>query len=320
MQAQNPLLYTIKSALLGVAIGDALGVPFEFIPKEIMLKDKATKMVGGGSHGMPIGTFSDDSSLTFCLAEALTHGFNLDKIGENFIRWYMFGFWTAYGEVFDIGETVRRSIHRLNNGCSPELAGGADELDNGNGALMRILPLLFYIKEKSIEERFLITQKVASITHRHIRSTIACFYYLEFAKQILEGKRLLEIYHNLQTLISSFLIEKGIDIKEIAVYNHLLKGKIYKLPESEITAECYVVETLEASIWSLLTTNNYKEATLQAVNLGDDTDTTAAVTGGLAGLYYGFEGIPNDWVAQIVKRKDIENLAERLTNKLLKDE
>ncbi len=198
MLSQNSFQYAVKSAFFGVAVGDALGVPFEFIPKQEMLENKATTMIGGGSHGMPIGTFSDDSSLTFCLAEALTNGFDLSEIGEYFIRWYMFGFWTATGHVFDIGETVRRAIYRLDNGVSPELSGGVDVMDNGNGALMRILPLLFYIKEKPIAERFSLTQKVASITHRHIRSTIACFYYLEFARQILQGKDKFEIYKELQ--------------------------------------------------------------------------------------------------------------------------
>jgi len=306
----------IKSALFGVAVGDALGVPVEFKSRETLRKNPVTDMIGYGTYNLPPGTWSDDSSLTFCLAEALTQDFDLNVIGQNFVKWAHENYWTPHGDVFDIGIATSKAISRLAKGEKPELAGGFKENDNGNGSLMRILPLVFYLLDKPINERFDITRKVSSITHGHIRSVIACFYYLEFAKQILEGKDIFEIYKNLQTEISNYLAKLGINPTEIANFDRLLKGNIFKIDESDIQSSGYVLHTLEASIWSLMTTDNYKEAVLKAVNLGDDTDTTGAVTGGLAGLYYGFDNIPKKWLRQIARYRDIENLAERLNDKI----
>lgn len=302
----------IKAALFGVAVGDALGVPVEFQSREIISKNPVSDMIGYGTYNLPPGTWSDDSSLTFCLAEALTHDFSLNKIGQNFVKWYQENYWTPHGNVFDIGFATMQAITRLADGEKPELAGGFDETENGNGSLMRILPLLFYILDKPIEERYNITKKVSSISHGHIRSIIACFYYLEFAKQIIEGKGKFEIYKNLQTEVLNYLLNLKINPKEIALFERLLKSNIHNLDENNIQSSGYVIHTLEASIWCLLTTNNYKEAVLKSVNLGIDTDTTGAVTGGLAGLLYGFDDIPKKWVRQIARKKDIENLASRL--------
>lgn len=306
----------ILSALFGVAVGDALGVPVEFNSRAGLRKNPVTDMDGYGTFNLPEGTWSDDSSLTFCLAEALTQKFDLNIIGQNFVKWMHENYWTPRGHVFDIGIATRRAISRLAKGEMPELAGGFNETDNGNGSLMRILPLLFYLHDKPINERYDITKKVSSITHGHIRSVISCFYYLEFAKQILDGKDKFEIYRNLKTEISNHLISLSINPSEIAMFNRLLKGDIHKLYEDEIESSGYVLDTLEASIWCLLTTKNYKEAVLKAVNLGSDTDTTGAVTGGLAGLLYGFDSIPKNWLQQIARYEDIENLAERLANKI----
>lgn len=306
----------IKSALLGVAVGDALGVPVEFKSRQTISKNPVTDMNGYGTYNLPAGTWSDDSSLTFCLAEALTQDFDLNIIGQKFVKWAHENYWTPHGHVFDIGIATSQAISRLAKGVKPELAGGFDETDNGNGSLMRILPLLFYLLNKPIEERYDITKKVSSITHGHIRSVIACFYYLEFAKQILVGKDKFEIYGNLQTEIPNHLTSLAINPTEIAKFDRLLKGDITKLDEDEIQSSGYVLHTLEASIWCLLTTDNYKDAVLKAVNLGSDTDTTGAVTGGLAGLLYGLDDIPKKWLLQIAKYDDIENLAERLNEKI----
>ena len=306
----------IRSALFGVAVGDALGVPVEFNSRQTIAKNPVTDMIGYGTYNLPAGTWSDDSSLTFCLAEALTQDFDLNLIGENFVKWYHENYWTPHGLVFDIGIATRQAISRLAQGEKPELAGGFDETDNGNGSLMRILPLLFHILDQPISARYDITKKVSSITHGHIRSVIACFYYLEFANQILEGKDKFEIYKNLQTEISNHLTTLAINPSEIAMFDRLLIGDIGKLEGNEIQSSGYVLHTLEASIWCLLTTDSYKEAVLKAVNLGNDTDTTGAVTGGLAGLLYGFENIPKNWVEQIARKDDIENLSKRLIQKL----
>ncbi len=303
----------IKSALFGVAVGDALGVPVEFESRNTIKQNPVIAMTGYGTYNLTPGTFSDDSSLTFCLAEALTQEFDLNIIGNNFVNWYFKNYWTATGNIFDIGLITKKAITKLFRGEKPNLAGSFDISSNGNGSLMRILPLIFHIKDKPISERYEITKLVSSITHGHVRSVIACFYYLEFARLIILGLDKFEIYENLKYEIKYHLSLLSIELNEILVFDRLLNQNIYKLPENEIFSTGYVLHTLEASIWCLLTTDNYKEATLKAVNLGDDTDTTGAVTGGLAGLLYGYDNIPDNWIEQIARKQDIEDLIERLT-------
>ena len=275
-----------------------------------------TVMVGYGTYDLPLGTWSDDSSLTFCLAESLCSSFNTDHMGELFVRWYYQDYWTATGEVFDIGIGTRNALIKIKNGIKAELAGGRDENDNGNGSLMRILPLVFAIKDLPIEERFERTRQVSAITHGHIRAVMACFYYLEFAKQLIEGKSIFDIYKDLQTTLPSFFKHAGIESTEINYFDRLLQNNIAELPLSSIRSGGYVIETIEACIWCLLTTENYKDAVLKAVNLGHDTDTTAAVTGGLAGLLYGLEAIPEEWVKKLARVEEIAGLADKLASRI----
>ncbi len=329
----------IKSVLFGVAAGDALGVPVEFKSREYLKENPVESITGYGTHNMPPGTWSDDSSLTFCLAEALTGdealtgSYDLNQLANYFVLWYRNSYWTARGEVFDVGNTTREAIASLESGVEPCMAGSRDTTSNGNGSLMRILPLLFLIKNKPIEERFEITRQVSSVTHGHIRSVIACFYYIEFSRLLLFQKRQLPgkdlllredllpgkvkmlIYKTLQVELPDFLTKISIKSEEIAFFDRLLKDNIYERVEEEIKSTGYVLHTLEASIWCLLTTGSYREAVLKAVNLGYDTDTTAAVTGGLAGLLYGYEDIPKDWIDTLARKKDIEDLSERLAEK-----
>lgn len=298
----------LKDILYGVSVGDALGVPVEFESREYLKKNPVTKMCSGGVHDQGTGVWSDDSSLSFCLAEAIIEGYDIHNLANKFIKWKNEGYWTATGEVFYIGNTTRQSIINLSEGVHPNIAGGLDEIDNGNGSLMRILPLVILLKDLPIEKRFELVKEVSSITHSHTRSVISCFYYLEFALQIMEGIDKFEIYENLKISISNFLNSNEIYSNELIHFDRLLNGNINELEEELIQSGGYVIQTLEASIWCLLTTNNYEEAVLKAVNLGGDTDTTAAVTGGLAGLLYGFESIPKTWVVSIRKRNKINKL------------
>jgi len=304
-----------KSILFGVAAGDALGVPVEFQSRARILRNPVTDMRGDGTYGLPAGVWSDDSSMTFCLAEALIEGYDLNAIAQNFIKWYKHSYWTPRGEVFDIGIATTTAINRLVSGVSPDLAGGISEGDNGNGSLMRILPLILYIQDKPIRERFEITKQVSSITHGHILSVVACFYYLEFARHILLGVDKFEAYNSLKREISEFLQIISVPESEILLFDRLLRGDIFELPIEEIRSDGYVLHTLEASMWCILTTDNYRDAVLKAVNLGVDSDTTGAVCGGLAGLLYGFDSIPTEWVDALARRDDILDLAERLGEK-----
>ena len=311
----NNMKDKIRALLFGVAVGDALGVPVEFRSRKTVRKNPVTEMTGYGSYNQPPGTFSDDSSLTFCLAEVLTDGFDLSKLADTFLKWRDKNYWTPLGDTFDIGISTSRALSRLAQGISPLSSGCIEEGANGNGSLMRIAPLVFYIKDKTVSERFEIARQVSAITHAHIRSVIACFYYLEFALQLLNGKDKFEIYEDLKSQVTEYLNSISIDPEEIDLFSRLLKGNIFELSEDEISGSGYVVHTLEASVWCLLTTNNFRDAVLKAVNLGEDTDTTGAVTGALAGLLYGVEAIPAEWKTQIARHDDIEDLAKRFGNK-----
>jgi ADP-ribosyl-[dinitrogen reductase] hydrolase len=308
-------LDTVKGALFGLAIGDALGVPVEFKSREELKRFPVKGMRAFGSWNQPQGTWSDDSSLAFCLVESLCTEYNLDDIAEKFIQWKANGYWGAHHKVFDIGGATRFAIDRLIKGTSPLLSGGMNEDDNGNGSLMRILPLLFYIQHMPQKERYQRIKEVSSITHAHFRSVFSCFIYIEMALLILNKHSIEESYLVMQKTVKGFAKENEFNIHEVKLFSNLLEGNIAKQKEKNIHSGGYVLNTLEASIWCLLNTGSYKDAVLKAVNLGGDTDTTACVTGGLAGLFYGYKNIPQDWVQVIARYKDIENLCEQLNRK-----
>ena len=184
----------LQTILLATATADALGVPVEFQSRKDLQQNPVSDMQEFGTYNQPKGTWSDDTSLMLCLAESMAEGLDLQKLAQKFIAWKNDNYWTARGWVFDIGIATRQAIERLENGTPPELAGGFDEMDNGNGSLMRILPLVIQIKDLDIDQRFEWTKKVSSLTHAHVRSVMACFYYLEFAKKILEGKDKFQAY------------------------------------------------------------------------------------------------------------------------------
>lgn len=313
---QTNLELKIKSVLFGVAVGDALGVPVEFKSREYLARNPVSDMQGYGTHHQPKGTWSDDSSLTFCMVEALCNGYDPEQIAQHFVKWRKNAWWTAHNEVFDIGIATQNAIVRLNNAVKATEAGGINEVDNGNGSLMRIAPLVFYIQAFAIEERFRITQQVSSITHRHMRSVLACFYYLEFMRNILLGVSKYEALKLTSSDFMSFCKSNEISEKELAYFERICSSNFPILSSDEIQSTGYVMHSLEAAIWCLMAAENYADTVLMAVNLGGDTDTTAAIAGGLAGLLYGFVNIPTKWVAQLARKDDIANLAERFSAKI----
>lgn len=306
----------IKGALFGLSVGDALGVPVEFKSREQLIAAPVTTMKGFGSWNQPKGTWSDDSSLAFCLAESLSKGYDLNDIAGNFIKWRQQGFWGAHHKVFDIGGATRFAIDRLLLGISPLLSGGMMEEDNGNGSLMRILPLLFVIKELPVDERYKKIKEISSVTHAHFRSVFSCFIYMEIALGILNGLSAATAYSEMQKTVKAYVADNGFNRVEVKLFSRILESNISNCNGSSIHSSGYVLHTLEASCWCLLNTDNYSDAVLKAVNLGGDTDTTGCVTGGIAGLLYGFEAIPTVWIDELARKSDIENLCERLYKKI----
>lgn len=307
----------IKAGIFGVCIGDALGVPVEFKSRETLKMFPVTEMQEFGSWNQPKGTWSDDSSLTLCIAEELTKGYDLEKIGQSFVKWNKYGHWTAHGRLFDIGGTTRHSIARLIKGESARFSGNIFEEDNGNGSLMRTLPLAFYLKdEENIEKLYQTVKEVSSITHGHFRSVFACFIYVIFAIELIKGKDKREAYHHTQKLALEFAEIQGFNLKEIQLFDKVLRNDISTYSEDEIRGSGYVLHSLEASLWCFLNSESYSESVLKAVNLGEDTDTTGAITGGIAGIYYGFENIPEEWISVLARKEDIEKLCEKFYNQL----
>ncbi|WP_445711334.1 ADP-ribosylglycohydrolase family protein [Flavobacterium sp.] len=314
----------IHSALFGVAVGDALGVPVEFKSREYFKNNPVISMQEFGTHHQPKGTWSDDSSLTFCLADSLCKGYDINDIANNFVLWRQEQLWTPHGRVFDIGIATNFAIHSIESGTKPLLAGGTSERDNGNGSLMRILPLLFYVKDFNITKRFDTVKEVSSITHAHIRSVIACFIYIEYALFLSEGKNKEEAFERMKEKVTDFLTNNPICSQaEIDKFHRVLENqvgdyeivKLAELKEKEISSSGYVLSSLEASLWCLLNSNTYEETVLKAVNLGGDTDTTAAIAGGLAGLLYGYENIPQEWINVLARKDDITKLCDKMSEK-----
>jgi ADP-ribosyl-[dinitrogen reductase] hydrolase len=268
-------------------------------------------MMGYGTWDVPAGTWSDDSSLTFCLAECLSTGFSLNDIANSFFRWYNEGYWAAHGEVFDIGNTTFLAIVNWKQGAPAIAAGGSSENSNGNGSLMRILPMAYSYQNLTFPELILRVHDVSCITHAHLRSQMSCGIYISIAVFLLEGADPQAAYlQGLEKIQEIYSQSKY--ASELPNFARVLSGKISQLPVEEICSGGYVIDTLEASLWCLLNSSSYAEAVLKAVNLGGDTDTTAAVTGGLAGIFYGVENIPPEWIEQIPRKEDVIGLAERL--------
>ncbi len=312
----------VIDALLGIAIGDAVGVPFEFSSREKMKLNPAKEMMGYGTYNQLPGTWSDDSSLTFCLAESLIEGYDLKDISEKFIQWKNRAYWSARGEVFDIGITTAKAITRLqqiiDDGNLEELKRQkyyGNEYDNGNGSLMRIFPLLFYIKGKTIQEQFEIIWEVSALTHRHIRAAMSCLIYLKLAEKLLEGKDKDIAYSEMRTIILKFWDDMEFSNKEREHFSRIIQNDIRETKIDDLKTGGYVIEVLESSIWFFLQKKSYQETILSIINLGHDTDTSAAIAGGLAGIYYGWKGMPEYWIASIARMEDIMDLGEQLHQK-----
>jgi ADP-ribosyl-[dinitrogen reductase] hydrolase len=318
------LISAARGAFLGLAVGDALGVPVEFIGRAARRRDPVTTMRGYGTHHQPPGTWSDDSSLTFCLAETLarpggcTASLDLADFGRRTINWLDNSYWTAHDEIFDVGNATRTAIQSLRAGVAPAKAGPRSESDNGNGALMRILPLVFHetwqAENFDLNAAWTLTEAAASVTHGHPRSSLGCFIYLLVAKYLLREKSVAAAYEQAIKQANAWVHSqaRAAVFHEWPNYAVVLDGSLPTLPEAEIKSSGYVVHTLEAALWCLLTHDTYAATVLAAVNLGDDTDTTGAVVGGLAGLAYGEKAIPAEWLAVLARRADIEELAARL--------
>lgn len=316
-----------KNGIMGVVVGDALGCPVQFESRTMVAQHPVTGMRGYGTFKLPPGSWTDDSSLTLALLESIRRkgGIDLTDIMDNFVNWLDKGAFTPYGYAYDIGGATMSAIQRYKKNHNPVMCGCCHESDNGNGSLMRIMPAVLYCIQKQYGDNASISiiHDVSSLTHAHIRANIACGLYYFMTKHILTGAGNLndrlqsglgegymfydDFFGILDVTFEQYIEQK----KNLNCYDRLRDFDAFAaLPANKIPSSGYVVDSLEAAVWVLANTDTFEAALLKAVNLGDDTDTVGAIAGGLAGLYYGYDAIPGEWLTAIQRREWIEELCE----------
>ena len=296
--------------LMGFVIGDAMGVPAESRIREELLSNPITKMTGDGTYFLPAGTWSDDTSLLIATIDSINNknGIDFDDIALNFTAFKNHASYTALHEVFDIDKTCSLAIDKYDEKrCNP-CECGLD--DTSNGSLMRILPISYYAIQRKLkdEEIYSLVKNLSSITHNNEISIMGCYIYVRFVMFLLNGKDKYSAYSMTKIIDYSMFSEET-----ISNFDRLLKMDISKLKINDIKSSNYIVDTLEAAIWVLLKAENFKEAIIGAINLGEDTDTIGALTGALAGITYGYDDIPEEWLEKIAKKDYLLDIFEEFS-------
>ena len=302
----------VRASIMGAVVADALGVPYEFSSRQARITNPATDMTGYGTHHQPVGTWSDDSSLTLATMDSLKDGLDYEDMMNKFCQWYFDADYTAGDIVFDSGVTTTVALlNYRNNNCKPVRAGGIGSRDNGNGSLMRIMPAILYLYNKDylLNKKMQIISNISSLTHAHRISTATCNIYNFIACEILDykDKRSIQECINMGIYKSRHYYE---DKNDLEVLDKLYKS-YFTEDDQTIASRGFVVDTLIVALYSLYYTKSYREAVLKAVNYGGDTDTNALVTGALAGLYYGYDDIPNEWIDTVIRKDYILDLCDQ---------
>ncbi len=307
-----------KDGIWGLIIGDALGVPVEYSPRYKLVENPVTGMREYGSHRQPIGTWSDDSSMTLATLSSIKEKRKLDygDIMERFVEWCLHDAYTANRDAFDIDRITAKAIVKYQRGIEQHQMFKAESCNDSNGSLVRILPICLFLYEKQKKELFSIHDVICEIhnasllTHANKRSQIACGIYYFLVKAIIEEHDSIEqvLEYGFDNAYKFYLQDADFH-KDLEFFDRLLYMSGLKcLSESRIGSSCCVVDTIEATVWCLLNTTSFSDAVLKAVNLGNDTDTIGAITGSLAGLYYGYSSIPKEWLDVIQRKAWIDNL------------
>lgn len=303
----------IRDSIVGLAIGDALGVPVEFKSRYELNNNPVQEMQGYGSHYVPKGCWSDDTSMTLATIDSIVEQQKIDynDIMMKFCEWYNYAKYTATGVFFDIGISTSKSLKKYLQGIPPLMCGGEGERDNGNGSLMRILPAVLYSYTNRLSEKqeMELINNMSSLTHRHEISRLGCKIYCDFIKSLLDtsDKNLA-----LETIRLKFdYYSKHYSIDTLRKYIRIFDPNFSSLSKEEIKSSGFVVDTLESSIWCLMNANSFYETVVLAVNLGDDTDTVGAITGSMAGLLYGINNIPKNWIENLKNINYLDDLVSR---------
>lgn len=306
MGAEPGRLERSQGALLGLAVGDALGTTLEFHPAGSFAP--LTDMVGGGPFELAPGEWTDDTSMALCLAESLveTGGFDpLDQL-HRYLRWYRQGHFSVKSHCFDIGGTTRAALERFERTGDP-LAGSPDPRSAGNGSIMRLAPVpIAFAHDPATAVR--LAGESSRTTHGARACVDACRYLGGLIVGALRGVPK-------ETLLEPrFTPDPGGwgEAPMVAEVDAVAAGSFLRKRPPEIRGTGYVVESLEAALWAFASTDTFRDGALAAVNLGDDADSTGAVYGQLAGAYYGKDAIPRSWREVLAMRAAIENFASSL--------
>lgn len=288
-----------RGCLLGLAVGDAVGTAVEFKARGTFAP--LTDMVGGGPFRLKPGQWTDDTSMALCLATSLVEcqGFDAQDQMQRYWAWYQEGYLSSTGQCFDIGNTVLKALERYRQTGNP-YSGSSHPRSAGNGCIMRLAPIpLFYFPDR--EQTLLFSGESSKTTHG--------------ADECLEASRLLGniLWSALSGLSKADLLTYQPPPLSCPSLQTIASGSYQTKPLEEIRGSGYVVESLEAALWSFWTTDCFEAAILKAANLGDDADTTAAICGQIAGAYYGAAAIPSPWLACLTLREEIIHLSDRLT-------
>jgi len=288
-----------RGCLLGLAVGDAVGTTVEFKPRGSF--PRMTDMIGGGLFSLKAGQWTDDTSMALCLATSLItkQGFDPTDQMDRYWNWYKNGYLSSTGRCFDIGNTVSYALDRYHHTRNP-FSGSDSPNSAGNGSLMRLAPVpIFYFPDHEKIIHFAVES--SRTTHGALECLEACQLFAEMIYLALSGQSKDQILFGTSVKISSP------KISDIAEGNYSQKSI------AQIHGTGYVVESLEAALWCFYRTNSFESAILQAANLGDDADTTAAICGQIAGAFYGESGIPEKWLDKLYMRREITDLADQLS-------
>ena len=305
----------IKAVILGHAVADALGVPAEFREREELAETPVTDMAGYGTYPVPEGCWSDDTSMSLAALDSLAKGkLDLDDIMVKFGEWYYDNEYTPTGVTFDEGNTSSSAIDNYFVHHKPVAECGlSGEYSNGNGSLMRIHPFVLYAYVRFLdgtEDGYWkwkdCIRQGSALTHAHERSVLGCHIYAYCLSFLLKEPTKEGLKAGIEFAEGDLAY-----LPEFEHYRRIFEPDFERLGVEEIKSTGYVVDTLEAALWCVLTTDSYRDCVLKAVNLGDDTDTVGAIAGGLAGALYGYDAIPSEWLGALKRRDYIEKMCER---------
>jgi ADP-ribosyl-[dinitrogen reductase] hydrolase len=295
-----------RGALIGLAVGDALGVTLEF--RQPGTFEPIDDMTGGGPFGLPPGCWTDDTSMALCLAESLIEsgGFDPRDQMERYVRWWRDGHLSSIGTCFDIGNTVRASLARFERDGRP-FAGSEAADTAGNGSIMRLAPIPIFYRAAPAEaiER---AAESSRTTHAVIEAVDACRYMAALIVGAINGASKDEL------LAPYFTPAPGTwdQAPLTELIDDIARGSFRDRDPPDIRGSGHVVKSLEAALWAFDRSSSFRDGALLAVNLGDDADTTGAVYGQIAGAFHGVDAIPDEWRSRLAKRELLEDFASRL--------